>query len=144
ALAAQALSLRTAARNRNRAVAEGRVEPIGTRADLFRDFATYNSMVYGRAAAMFEALHDAIGDSAFRRFLRDYHARWAFRHVDRWAMQASAERVSGTSLAWFFDQWVDDVGVVDYVLQDVKVEQRGTDWHTAVTLRQRGTYTHPM
>ena len=46
---------------------DGDAEPIGTRADLFRDFATYNGMVYGRAAAMYEALHDAIGDARVPR-----------------------------------------------------------------------------
>ncbi len=144
ALAARALALRNAAAARNRAVEQGNAEPIGTRADLFRDFATYNGMVYGRAAAMYESRHDAIGDVAFRAFLRDYYARWAFRHVDRWAMQASAERASGQSLGWFFDQWVDSVGVVDYALRDASVERSSSGYDLRVTLARVGTYRHPM
>lgn len=143
-LAARALALRNAADARNRAVSNGEVEPIGTRADLFRDFATYNGMVYGRAAAMYEALHDAMGDVAFRAFLRDYYARWAFRHVDRWAMQASAARVTGQSWTWFFDQWVDRVGVVEYTLSAPRFEPAGGGWRTEVTLERRGAYRHPM
>jgi len=143
-LASRALALRNAADARNRAVAAGSVQPIGTRADLFTDFATYNAMVYGRAAAMYESLHDAIGDEAFRAFLRDYYARWAFRHVDRWAMQASAERASGQALGWFFDQWVDGVGVVDYALTEPSVERTGDRWIVRVTLTKRGDYRHPM
>ncbi len=144
ALAARALALRNAVAARNEAVRAGRVEPIGTRADLFRDFATYNAMVYGRAAAMYESLHDAIGDVAFRAFLRDYYARWAFRHVDRWAMQASAERASGQALGWFFDQWVDSVGVVEYALRDASVERSSAGYDLRVTLERRGAYRHPM
>lgn len=144
ALAARALALRNAADARNRAVANREVEPIGTRADLFRDFATYNGMVYGRAAAMYEALHDAMGDAAFRAFLRDYYARWAFRHVDRWAMQASAARVTGQSWVWFFDQWVDRVGVVDYTVRTPRIEPVAGGWRTEVTLERRGAYRHPM
>jgi hypothetical protein len=143
-LASRALALRNAADARNRAVAAGSVQPIGTRADLFRDFATYNGMVYGRAAAMYESLHDVLGDDAFRAFLREYYARWAFRHVDRWAMQASAERASGQSLGWFFDQWVDSVGVVDYALTDASVERAAGRYVTRVTLTRRGGYRHPM
>jgi len=143
-LAARALSLRNTARARNTAVMSDRAEPIGTRADLFRDFSMYNAMVYGRAAAMYESLHDAMGDSAFRAFLRDYYARWAFRHVDRWAMQATAERAAGVSLDWFFAQWVDGVGVVDYELRNPVVEQTDSGWRTSVTLVRRGTYRHPM
>lgn len=143
-LAARSLSLRNAARARNTAVETDRAEPIGTRADLFRDFATYNAMVYGRAAAMYESLHDAIGDTAFRAFLRDYYARWAFRHVDRWAMQASAERAAGVPLDWFFEQWVERVEVVDYELRNPVVERTGSGWRTSVTLVRRGVYRHPM
>jgi hypothetical protein len=143
-LVSRALALRNAANARNAAVRDGRAQAIGTRADLFRDFSTYNSMVYGRAAAMFESLHDAIGDTAFRAFLRDYYARWAFRHVDRWAMQASAERISGQSLGWFFDQWIDRVGVVDYEARVNTVTQTASGWRTSVTLTRRGDYRHPM
>jgi hypothetical protein len=144
ALASRALSLRNAARARNTAVQSNNTEPIGTRADLFRNFTMYNGMVYGRAAAMYEALHDAMGDAAFRAFLRDYYARWAFRHVDKWAMQASAERAAGASLEWFFSQWINTTGVVDYVLRDARVEREGSGWRTTVTLERVGTYRHPM
>jgi hypothetical protein len=119
-------------------------EPIGLRADLFRNFATYNRMVYDRAEAMYDALHDAIGDAAFRDFLRDYYARWAFRHVDRWAMQASAERASGKPLEWFFHQWVHEVGEIAYDIGQPEVTRHGDGWRTAVTLKRTGAYRHPM
>jgi hypothetical protein len=143
-LAARALALRNAVDARNRAVLTGQAEPIGTRADLFRDFASYNGMVYGRAAAMYESLHDLLGEAAFRAFLRDYFARWAFHHVDRWAMQASAERVTGMSLDWFFAQWVNAVGVTDYGLEDARAERTAAGWRTTVTLVKRGDYRHAM
>ena len=55
---------------------------------------TGGAAVYSRAEDMYAALHDLLGDATFRAVLRDYYARWAFRHVDRWALQGSAERVS--------------------------------------------------
>ena len=57
----------------------------------FRDL---QPAVYNRAELMFVALHDVLGEENFQAFLRDYYARWEFRHVDGWAMQGSAERVS--------------------------------------------------
>jgi hypothetical protein len=143
-LATTVRELRQAAELRHAAVAAGTVQPIGTRADRFRSFSVYNAMVYTRAAAMYEALHDVLGDAAFRAFLHDYYTRWAFRHVDRWAMQASAERVSGQALDWFFDQWVDRVGVIDYVLREASVERSGDRWQVRVTLARVGDYRHPM
>ena len=113
--------LDTTAVRYDRLVADGTAEPSGTRADLFRNFAAYNGAVYGRAQQMYQALHDVLGDAPFRAFLKDYYSRWALRHVDRWAMQGSAERASSQKLNWFFDQWVNQTGVIDYALRSPSV-----------------------
>ena len=131
--------------NQARADLLGRSEPIGTIAHEFRDFGTYNSMIYDRAEVMYGQLRDVLGDSAFTAFLRDYYARWALRHVDERAMRASAERVSRRNLGWFFDQWVHRTGVVDYSLKRVRT-QRADDgrWVTDATVKREGEYAHPM
>lgn len=119
-------------------------QPIGTRADLFSSFSAYNEAVYNRAETMYNALHDVLGEEAFQQFMRDYFARWQFRHVDRWAMQGSAERASGRSLAWFFDQWVNTVGTVDYALRQAVVRRDGNGYVVTAQLSRIGTYRHPM
>jgi hypothetical protein len=114
----------------------GRTDPIGTPAHEFRDFGVYNAMIYGRAEHMYGALRDAIGDEAFRRFLRTYYERWALRHVDEAAMRRAAEDAAGRPLDWFFDQWVHRTGVVDYALHDVRVREEEGGW---VTRRKRAS-----
>ena len=109
----------------------GRDEPIGTSGKDFNEFYIYNEMVYSRASMMYGALRDVLGDSLFRAFLQDYYAHWQFKHVDELAMRASAERVSGRDLQWFFDEWVHHTGLVDYAING----------DSAV---QRGEYVHPM
>ena len=130
------------------AVRNGTAEPIGTRADLFRSMAVYNASVYDRGQAMYQALHDVMGEELFQRFLRAYYATWQFRHVDRWAMQTVAEQTSAQSLGWFFTQWVQEVGVVDYALRApvVRTEQVGgrTQWIVTASLTRAGRYRHPM
>ncbi|HUO51119.1 MAG TPA: M1 family aminopeptidase, partial [Gemmatimonadaceae bacterium] len=96
---------------------EGRAEPIGTPGQDFNEFTIYNLSVYSRASMMYGALRNVLGDSLFRAFLRDYYARWKLKHVDEAAMRASAERVSGRALGWFFDEWVHHTGLVDYRLE---------------------------
>jgi hypothetical protein len=130
--------------NQARADLLGRSEPIGTVAHEFRDFSTYNSMIYDRAEVMYGQLRDVLGDSVFTAFLRDYYARWALRHVDERAMRASAERVSGRNLGWFFDQWVHRTGVIDYRLRRVRTRQDGAGWVTEATVKRVGKYAHPM
>ena len=109
----------------------GRDEPIGTSGKDFNEFFVYDEMVYDRASMMYGALRNVLGDSAFRAFLRDYYARWQFKHVDELAMRASAERVSERDLGWFFDEWVHHTGLVDYAIHG----------DSAV---KRGEYIHPM
>ncbi|GLC27935.1 M1 family metallopeptidase [Roseisolibacter agri] len=127
-----------------RLVTRGAAQPIGTRGDLFADFNVYNNAVYTRAELMYATLRDAIGDAAFARFLNDYYARWANRHVDEAAMRASAERAAGRDLGWFFTQWVHGVGVVDYALRDVAVRETGGGWQVRGTLVRAGAYRHPI
>jgi hypothetical protein len=131
-----------------RSVHEGTAEPIGTRADLFRSFAVYNASVYDRGSSMYQALHDLMGEESFQRFLREYYAMWQFRHVDRWAMEATAERVGEQKLGWFFDQWVQQAGVIDYALRApvVRKEQVAGRFRWVVTaqLVRVGRYRHPM
>jgi aminopeptidase N len=127
-----------------RLVTSGRMQPIGTRGDAFSSSAIYSGAVYTRASIMYGALRDVIGDSAFSAFLRDYYARWAYRHVDEAAMRASAERVSRRDLGWFFEQWVHRAGNVDYALRDVRSERSGRGWVTRATLVRTGDYRHPM
>jgi hypothetical protein len=127
-----------------RMVTSGRMQPIGTRGDAFTSSAVYNAAVYTRASLMYGALRDVLGDSAFAAFLRDYYARWAYRHVDEAAMRASAERAHGRDLGWFFEQWVHRTGNVDYALRDVRTVRDGRGWVTRATLVRTGAYRHPM
>ncbi|MGV3708526.1 MAG: M1 family metallopeptidase [Gemmatimonas sp.] len=136
--------LDTTAVRYDRQVRDGSAQPIGTRADLFTNFAIYNGSIYSRAQQMYQALHDVMGDTKFRAFLKDYYSRWALKHVDRWAMQGSAERAGGVKLDWFFDQWVNQTGIIDYALRSPSVQKTATGWTVRVNLDRAGTYRHPM
>ena len=143
-LATQRRAHDIAARARAVQSTNGDLDPMGMRGDTFRSFGHYNAAVYRRAEEMYGALHNLAGDAAFRAFVRDYFARWAFRHVDRWAMQGSAERVTGESLGWFFDQWVDRAGVIEYAISNARPVQTATGWRTTVRLNRTGAYRHAM
>ena len=123
----------------------GRAEPIGTNATDFTDFGVYNQMIYTRAELMYSHLRDALGDSVFRSFLKDYYDRWALKHVDELAMRASAERSSLKDMGWFFTQWVHQTGALDYSLGQVSTTQRADgQWVTHAALIRRGEYRHPI
>lgn len=134
----------TVARVWEAAFAGPRARPMGTNAKDFANFMQYNVMVYLRAEQMYGQLRDAIGDTAFRAFTRDYYATNAFRHVEAADMRAAAERAAGRPLDWFFAQWVDSTGVQRYRLADHAVRRDGDEWVTSVQLVREGRYRHPM
>jgi hypothetical protein len=131
----------------------GRAQPIGTNSKDFSEFGVYNQMIYNRASLMYGQLRDVLGDSVFRAFFHDYYTRWALKHVDERAMLASAERVSGQKLGWFFDQWIHGTGVLDYGIRNAHVVLDGARdssgagalrYHTRVEVVRNGEYRHPM
>jgi hypothetical protein len=123
---------------------EGESQPIGLPAHEFRDFGTYNQMIYTRAQVMYGQLRDALGDSAWLAALHDYYERWALKHVDERALRAAVEHASGSDFGWFFEQWVHRTGLMDYGLGDVRHERAGAAWITTATVVRRGEYGHPI
>ena len=124
---------------------QGDAQPLGTIAHEFRDFSTYNEMIYDRANVMYGQLRDVLGDSLFVEFLHDYYARWALKHVDERAMRASAERVSGRNLGWFFEQWVHRVGLTDYALRKARTTRGAAgEWTTDAHVVRVGGYRHAI
>ncbi len=120
-------------------------EQLGSNSEVFRSFMNYNAMVYDRAEQMYGALRDVLGDVNFRHLWTDYYGRWAFKHVDRVAMQKAAERAANQPLGWFFDQWLSTVGEVQYELKDVAmVSKKPGEWVTTARLVRIGAYRHPM
>lgn len=123
---------------------QSRAQPLATVAHEFRDFDTYNDMVYDRAEVAFSQLRDALGDSVFVESLRDYYDRWALKHVDESALRGSAERVSGRDLGWFFDQYLRRTGIMDYALGATQSRRDAMGWITDAVVTRRGEYRHPM
>ena len=116
-------------------------EPPGYR---FNEFNIYQMAVYSRGDLMYGMLRDMLGDSTFTAFLHDYYARWRFKHVDELAMRASAERVSGRDLGWFFEQWVHHTGLVDYAIADAQTTPDADGWRVRARVVRRGEYRHAM
>ncbi len=120
-------------------------EPLSTNSEVFRSFNNYNAMVYDRAEQMYGALRDVVGDFYFRRLWQEYYSRWALKHVDRVALQSTAERIYGAPMNWFFDQWLDAAGEVQYSLREITTTQRRpNEWVTSARLVRIGPYRHPM
>src|SRR5438552_19182334 len=84
--------------------------------ERYRDFATYNTMIYEKGQLFYEQLRYIVGDDVMRQILRTYYARYRLRHVDEDAFRSVAEEVSHRDLRWLFGQWLLGPPLIDYRL----------------------------
>jgi hypothetical protein len=120
-------------------------EPVSMVSERYRDFVTYNEMVYAKAQLFYEQLRYVVGDATMRRILRTYYARWKLRHVDEAAFRAVCEEVSGQDLGWLFGQWLHGTPLIDYRLARVERRQLANgQWRTAVVVERRGDGWMPV
>ncbi len=116
----------------------GRSEPTSLVSESYRDFNTYNTMIYSRGELFFEQLRYIVGDATMRRILRTYYDRWQLKHVDEQAFRSVAEEVSGRDLSTFFGQWLHAVELYDYAVGRVQRQQLPDGrWQTRVEVVRR-------
>ena len=122
----------------------GQSQPVSTQSEKFRDFFTYNNMIYSRGELFLHELHRMVGDSVMLEILHRYFARWKLRHVDEAAFKVVAEEVSHRDLTTFFAQWLHDVAVTDYAVRGAKRRQTPTGWRTTVDLVRLAPGQYPV
>ena len=120
-------------------------EPVSMVSERYRDFATYNTMIYEKGQLFYEQLRYIVGDDAMRKILRTYYARWRLKHVDENAFRGVAEEVSHQDLKWFFGQWLHGTPLIDYKIGKVKRRKMADGrWRTAVTIERLGDGWMPI
>ncbi|HET9387020.1 MAG TPA: M1 family metallopeptidase, partial [Gemmatimonadales bacterium] len=120
-------------------------QPVSMISDRYRDFNTYNTMIYSKGQLFLEQLRYVVGDDVMLKILRTYYARWRLKHVDETAFRDVAEAVSGMDLKWLFGQWLHGTPLIDYKLE--KVERRRLAdgrWSTAVVISRQGDGWMPV
>jgi len=69
---------------------------------------SFNPRVYSKGAIVLHMLRGVVGDSSFFTIMRNYlnNSRLRYRNASTEDFMKECERVNGTSLQWFFDEWV--------------------------------------
>lgn len=99
---------------------DGYSEPTSLVSEDYRDFTTYNIMIYSRGELFYHQLRSIVGDSTLRRIMRVYYDRWKLKHVDEQAFMEVAEEVSHRDLSDFFGQWLHSTVLYDYAAGKVR------------------------
>ncbi|HXE83357.1 MAG TPA: M1 family metallopeptidase [Gemmatimonadales bacterium] len=120
-------------------------QPVSMVSNEFRDFNTYNTMIYTKGELFLEQLRYVVGDETMLKILRTYYARWRLKHVDETALREVAEEVSKTDLKWLFAQWLHGTPLIDYRIKEVKRKQTTDNrWRTTVVIDRLGDGFMPV
>jgi len=120
-------------------------QPVSMISERYRDFLTYNTMIYSKGHLFLEQLRYVVGDEAMLKILRTYYARWRLKHVDETAFRDVAEEVSHMDLKWLFAQWLHGTPLIDYKLQKVERKRLADGrWLTAVEIERLGDGWMPI
>jgi aminopeptidase N len=131
-----------AARERDR---RGMIQPIVTPGADFVDFATYQAMVYTRAAVVFRMLREMVGEDTMVRILRTYYEQNRLQHVDEHDLRRAVNQVTGQNHDWFFDQWLHTVATLDYGITNATTQRtRDGRWRTRVEVVRTGDAWMPV
>ncbi|MBW3628254.1 MAG: M1 family metallopeptidase [Gemmatimonadetes bacterium] len=123
----------------------GRSLPIARHATEFPDMNTYNAMTYTKTSLVLRMLRDMVGADTMRAILREYHRRYALKHVTETDFRSVAEDVSGQELDWFFDQWLHTTKTLDYGIGSARVARLPDGrWQTRVSVSRVGEAWMPV
>jgi aminopeptidase N len=86
-------------------------DPVGQGFNLF------DQVVYTKAAWVLHTLRGVVGDSTFFRILRAYRTKYQGKSAVTAELQAVADSMVGSSMAWFFNQWIYGRGWPKYGLR---------------------------
>ncbi|MEI9947062.1 MAG: M1 family metallopeptidase [Chitinophagaceae bacterium] len=103
------------------------------------------SAAYFKTVMMMTSLRDAVlGPDRFNAALREYVARWAFKHPTPWDFFHTMENVAGEDLSWFWRSWVFNTWKLDQTVSAVKyvrsVPANGAD----ITIQNLGKMPMPV
>ncbi len=121
----------------------GDAQPVSLVSEDYRDFNTYNEMIYNRGELFFQELKRMVGDETMLRILRTYYARWKLHHVDEQTFESVAEEVSHRDLSAFFAQWLHGVVLTDYAVRGAKRRRTATGWETTVQVERKAPGQFP-
>ncbi len=123
---------------------DGWSQPVVQPAEDYRDYATYARMVYTKGQLICEMLRYVLGEATFERVLREYFARWRFKHVTSERFEAVAEQVSHQDLSWFFAEWLHGEPLVDYGIHKVRRRHTADGWVTDIEIERLGDGIMPV
>ena len=118
----------------------GKELPQTTHADRHDVNQAYSISAYSKGSIFLSQLGYVIGNENLMKTLRRYYKEFAFKHPTPTDFIRVAEKVSGTELEWYLNDWTRTTNTIDYGIKNVSEK----DKKTTVTLERIGRMPMPI
>ena len=122
----------------------GGAQPIALASAEFRDPSMYSAMTYTKPSIVLRMLRDLVGEVVFRDGLQRYYRENRLEHVSRADFQEAIEEAYGQDLDWFFDQWIETTGTLDYAIGELSATHSAGRWIVEVEVLRHGENWMPV
>ncbi|RZL33485.1 MAG: M1 family peptidase, partial [Pedobacter sp.] len=121
-------------------VKTGKELPQTTHADRHDVNQIYSISAYSKGSVFLSQLGYVIGNENLMKTLRRYYKEFAFKHPTPNDFIRIAEKVSGTELGWYLNDWTRTTNTIDYSIKEVTENNN----KTTVTLERIGRMPMPI
>lgn len=127
-----------------RVVAAGNDAPLMTPPDQI-DQPALGAIGYDKpAVALWTLRNHVLGADTFDAAFREYTRRWAFKHPTPGDFFRTIENVSGRDLGWFWRSWWYTTDRLDFALDTVTTQVRGTERAVELTVSRANGVLFPV
>jgi aminopeptidase N len=92
---------------------------------------------YGKALMVFQMLKKMVGEKRFYESVRYFTDENRFRKASWADIKTAFEKFYQKDLSWFFHQWIDEKGLPNFEIEDVKVSPAGDKFEVAFNVIQK-------
>lgn len=83
------------------------------------DRGAYRTIAYNKPELVLSTLEGMLGRDMMRKILRTYFEEYKFKHPTAEDFEDVCDEISGQDLSWFFDQFIDGTGTVDFAVKSI-------------------------
>ncbi len=99
--------------------------------------ATYGVHSYNKGGDVINTLRHHLGDSLFQKGIKRFLRQRSFEPMTSTGLRDTLEAVTGRSLEAFFDQWVFNPGYPHFRIQELEMQQAGSQYQVSGAIRQK-------
>ncbi|NOX86336.1 MAG: M20/M25/M40 family metallo-hydrolase [Chlorobi bacterium] len=104
---------------------------------ISRHDAASEAVGYGKSLMMWHMIRRKLGDENFKKGFSLFYDDNKFRKASFTDIRTALEKVSGTDLGWFFNQWVNRTGAPELAIKEIRTDKYNDSYRVFLTLEQK-------